>query len=44
MEKNTEDVTQLTVSQIKKLAEESGLTPGEYWEQHIEPKLGETSN
>jgi hypothetical protein len=45
MENNTEnkrDVSQLTVSEIKQLAEDRGITPSEYWEQHIDPKLGES--
>lgn len=39
---NKREVSQLTVSEIRQLAQESGLTPSEYWEQHIDPKLGES--
>ena len=46
MQKNTEnnsELSQLTVSQIRDLAEQNKQSPGEFWEQNIEPEIGESS-
>ena len=46
MEHNTDkgrEVSELTVSEISRLALENGLTPSEYWTRYVEPELGQNS-